>query len=549
MLSLLRILIRESRGLVAVAIASGAIAGIAGVALIALIQAQLARSDGPSMRSAGAFAALVLVALAARVASQSALVRLGQAATTGLGLRLARSILALPLEKFERSDPSALLAVLTGDLGLIGQALVGLPEVCINGPVVVACLAYVGWLSPPVLACGVVLGAAAVAAYVWLSARALERLREARSGQERMIGQFRTLIEGFRELRQHRRRRSAFLDESLAPTAAKLRDESVAGMTAYALAEGWGELAFFCVLGLILFALPVAGALDRATLTGVTLVVLYLMGPIGVLISWLPTLARARASVARIRELIPSLEAQAVDDRPGRAFGAFGSVRLEGVSYAYRPDVDGSEGFALGPVDLEFRPGEAVLLAGGNGSGKTTLMKVVAGLYEPQSGAILVDGVPVGPEDRESYRQLVSVVFADGFLFRELLGLDADGLDRRAGEGLERLGLADRVRVEGGAFSTVELSQGQRRRLALLTALLEDRPLCIFDEWAANQDPRFKRDFYRELIPELKARGKAVLIISHDEAYFDSADRLIRLEEGRVVEDERAIAAAEGGLL
>jgi putative ATP-binding cassette transporter len=161
-----------------------------------------------------------------------------------------------------------------------------------------------------------------------------------------------------------------------------------------------------------------------------------------------------------------------------------------------------------------------------------------AGLYPPASGHVRIDGYRVSELDREAFRQLFSIVFADGHLFRDFLGLGgADGVTKRARDGLERLGLAPVVSVRGNSFSTLDLSQGQRRRLALLGALLEDRPICIFDEWAANQDATFKHVFYHKLLPELKAAGKALLVISHDESHFEIADRVIRLQDGRVIEE------------
>ena len=187
-----------------------------------------------------------------------------------------------------------------------------------------------------------------------------------------------------------------------------------------------------------------------------------------------------------------------------------------------------------------------VILAGGNGSGKTTLVELISGLYQPDSGVVRLDGRKLEDQDREAYRQLFTVVFADGHLFPNLLGLRGEGIESRACYGLERLGLAGRVSVRGSSFSTIDLSQGQRRRLALLGALLEDRPISIFDEWAANQDPSFKHMFYHTLLPELRAAGKALLIISHDEEHFDIADRVFRLQDGRLIE-EVPLGIGEGG--
>ena len=197
----------------------------------------------------------------------------------------------------------------------------------------------------------------------------------------------------------------------------------------------------------------------------------------------------------------------------------------------------------LGPVDLSFRRGELVFLAGGNGSGKTTLAKLLAGLYRPTAGEIRVNGVPVATDaDREAYRQRFSAVFWDFHLFDRLLGIDRPGLDEEVRGHLARLGLGRRLEVAGGRFSTLDLSTGQRKRLALATLWLEDRPVCLFEEWAADQDPGWKEVFYRELLPELKVRGRTLFVISHDDRFYGVADRLIRLEAGRVASDSGAPA-------
>jgi putative ATP-binding cassette transporter len=210
-------------------------------------------------------------------------------------------------------------------------------------------------------------------------------------------------------------------------------------------------------------------------------------------------------------------------------------LEFQGVTHAYRREGQ-ANGFTLGPLDLTIRAGEIVFVVGGNGSGKTTLAKLLTGLYRPDSGQISLDGQPLSDGTREGYRQLFSVVFDNAAVFDTLWGLDAADLDQRAGEYLRQLELDKVVTVTGGTFSTTQLSRGQRKRLALLTAYLEDRPVYLFDEWAADQDPVFRRVFYLRLLPELKRRGKTVIAVTHDDRYFACADRVIKLEEGRVVE-------------
>ena len=609
MISLLRFLARSSRGVVIVSVVAGAAGGAAGVGLIALIQAELAR-DSPGPRGlAAAFAALCLVSAAARVVAQAAMVRLGQGVIATLIRQLAGRVLALPLRSFEAMDRSAMLAVLTEDIGLIANAIVGVPQLCINVPIVLACLAYVGWLAPAVLASGVAFAAAAIWVYIVVSSRGVARLRGSRADQDILIGHLRTLIDGFRELKLHRGRREAFVREGLGPASEAVRRQTTLGLTHFAVAGGWSQLMFFGFIGLALFVIPDFNALDRRSLIAVVLVVLYLMGPLDVILNWLPVLGRAKASLHRVEGLIPALrtpttigersELLAPSPLAGEGWGegasappgapegpkthtrdvarsnprrtpplpnppppggrgpeacpgshkhrgpdrppTFDSIELDGVTFAY------GDGFALGPVDLTLRRGELVILAGGNGAGKTTLVKLISGLYAPEGGTVRLDGRAVDDLGREAYRQLFTTVFADGHLFPDVLGLDAPDLEARALEGLERLELAGEVSLVDRRFSTVDLSQGRRRRLALLGAMLEGRPACILDEWAANQDPRFKRAFYRELLPEWKAAGKTLLVISHDEAYFDVADRVIRLGDGHVEEaDDPSPLAASG---
>jgi putative ATP-binding cassette transporter len=217
------------------------------------------------------------------------------------------------------------------------------------------------------------------------------------------------------------------------------------------------------------------------------------------------------------------------------AVGAVGwrSIKLEGVTHEYRRE-GAEDSFTLGPVDLTLRPGEVVFLVGGNGSGKTTLAKILTGLYAPNGGAVYVDGRVVDPSAIDDFRQMFSAVFADFHLFETLLGFDREGLEDRVRERLERFGLRREVTVRDGRYSTTDLSRGQGRRLALVTAWIENRPIYLFDEWAADQDPQFRDVFYRELLPELKRSGRTVVVISHDERYYDAAERIVKLQEGRI---------------
>jgi putative ATP-binding cassette transporter len=197
---------------------------------------------------------------------------------------------------------------------------------------------------------------------------------------------------------------------------------------------------------------------------------------------------------------------------------------------------NGESGFRLGPLDLVFEPGQITFIVGGNGSGKSTLAKLITGLYVPQSGTVSLNGEPIDHQNIEWFRQNSSAIFTDFHLFEEYLGFDRPGLDGEVRRYLEQLQIAHKVTVQDGRLSTIDLSQGQRKRLALLTALLEDRQIYVFDEWAADQEPKFREIFYREILVDLKKRGKTVIVITHDDRYFDRADQLVKLDFGRMVD-------------
>jgi len=307
------------------------------------------------------------------------------------------------------------------------------------------------------------------------------------------------------------------------------------GDSLYDAAVAWGRLMFFIAIGLLLFVWPRIARVDVETLSAYALTIFYLMSPLEQIMGWLPMMAWASRSVVQIERLGLMLEEKRPEITTAAPIRGWDQIELVGATHAYRREGQPHD-FVLGPIDIALSPGEIVFIIGGNGSGKTTLAKLLTGLYVPDSGEVHMDGQPIVDTNRETYRQLFSVVFDGAVVFDNLWGLDTVNIDQRAREYLRQLELDRVVTVTDGAFSTVKLSRGQRKRLALLTAYLEDRPIYVFDEWAADQDPVFRKVFYLRLLPELKRRGKTVVAITHDDRYFANADRIIKLEEGKVVE-------------
>jgi putative ATP-binding cassette transporter len=304
-----------------------------------------------------------------------------------------------------------------------------------------------------------------------------------------------------------------------------VQHHSVAAQRAFSSAVSWGQVLIFILIACVAFVLPVVAPVEKPVLTGFTFAILYMVGPVQIILNSMAQLSRATVAMDRVESIGVQLSENA---RPEAA--------LPAQTGAYRSERDGAA-FTLGPIDLSFRPGEIVFITGGNGSGKTSLAKLLTGLYQPESGTVRLDGQPVDEAGQERFYALFSAVFSDFFLFDSLLGLGRDSLDDDAAHYLRELQLDHKVKVVDGRLSTTELSQGQRKRLALLTAYLEDRPVYLFDEWAADQDPHFKNVFYHELLPALRARGKTVFAISHDDRFYDVADRVIKLDYGQVIYD------------
>jgi putative ATP-binding cassette transporter len=536
-MNILRFFVRYSRKVVVIALIAGIISGVSNAGLLVVFNAALKSSGRTSPVLLASFAALCLMLPLARFVSEIMLTRLGQSALFELRLQLSRQIISAPLAHLERLGVHKLMATLTEDVMAIMNALIVIPVLCINIAVTIGCFVYMGILSPWALLFVFVLMSAGIAAYQVSVNRAHRFLRMAREDEDSMIKHFRALIEGAKELKMHGHRREAFLSRVMRQTADQFRLHSIDGMRIFSASASWGQGLLFIIIGLVLFLFPVLHRLDTAVFTGYALTLLYMMTPLQAIMNALPQIARANVSLSKINDLGLSLS-KLTPDTSEQTIGSPGlrwkSLAMEGVCHTYRTEAT-DESFVLGPLNIRMEPGQLIFLIGGNGSGKTTLVKLLTGLYAPESGHIRMDGKII--TDLEVYRQSFSVVFSDFFLFDSLLGLDSYRLDEQAQEYLKKLHLSQKVSITDGAFSTTDLSQGQRKRLALLTAYLEDREIYVFDEWAADQDPLFKEIFYHELLPQLKARGKTVIVISHDDRYYSVADRIIKLNYGQVESD------------
>lgn len=529
-------LLLQSRARIVLGVVTGILGGLGNAVLIGWINTELHTSTLNVDYAPLLYGGFGLLVLATHMISVLIVMRVSLAVTRDLRMELSRRIIDAPLRLLQQLGTARLLANLTEDIGFLVEAFQEIPHLFIHVSWVVGCLAYLCWLSWDLFVVVVVLILIGVISYRLIALKAMIPLRHARELDDTLYAHFRGLIYGIKEIKLNQKRKDAFLNELLFPTAEACRQSNMTAMTLFIVATTVGTATLYFLIGLILFGTNRWEGVTEQIITGYTLTILYMMAPLTAVIAALPVLGRANVALGKIdrlkTELSEQMDTYRVNQNRQLPIDP-GKLELVEVTHRYRREGE-SHDFELGPLNLVFYPGELVFIVGGNGSGKSTLGLLLVGLYPPESGQIRLNHKIITAENRDFYRQHFSTVFSDFYLFENLLGLAAELQDDKIRAYLEQLGLDHKVSVSKGVFSTLELSQGQRKRLALLIAYLEDRPFYVFDEWAADQDPVFKALFYTTLLNDLKARGKTVVVITHDDRYFHLADRCIRLENGKV---------------
>jgi putative ATP-binding cassette transporter len=290
----------------------------------------------------------------------------------------------------------------------------------------------------------------------------------------------------------------------------------------------------YALVGVVVFVLPIFFQGYTDTIYKIVAASIFLVGPVAAVTSAAPLFAKANIGLGHVFELEQRLNRDDVPVTvPGdetNPFLSFKTITLEGIQFSYR-DVGHNAIFTTGPWTLDIHRGERLFVLGGNGSGKSTALKLIANLYESDGGQILVDGVSITDVSRPNYRALFSCIFTDFHLFDRLYGLEGVS-PSRVNDLIRWMELEDKVEFTNGQFSTLELSTGQRKRLAMIVSLLEDREIYLFDEWAADQDAHFREIFYTEILAQLKEQGKTVLVVTHDDRYWHLSDRTLNLEIG-----------------
>jgi len=426
---------------------------------------------------------------------------------------------------------------LTRDTDNIVGASINIVDILTNSIVVIICFVYMGTLSWKLLLCMMGLLTFTLLIYFLSVKRAEKLFRQAMEHNDKFVKYLNEILSGFKEI-------------SLSPPkgheiANKHIDKAINAASVYNQKAHItflnnriiGQIAFYIFIGLVMLFLGQLFGIPKSVLVNFIFLVLYIWSPIETVVLLIPALSQARTSLKRLDNLESQVnETNPVSDEPLQVL-PFSSVSLKNIAYQYPSEDEKNKeaGFGIGPVSLTIREGEVIFISGGNGSGKTTLINILLGLIKAGEGEIYLNDNLVQHTQLKDYKTLFAPVFSDFHLFDEFYG--NPGIDlAKAAEYLELFEIDDKVNVDQGKFSDINVSTGQRKRLALINAMLEKKPILVLDEFAADQDPHFKRKFYREIIPRIKSEGFTLVAITHDDNYYQYAGKLYKMDSGELHE-------------
>ncbi|MCS2170553.1 multidrug ABC transporter permease/ATP-binding protein [Scandinavium sp. TWS1a] len=513
-----------------------------GIGLIAFINLRLIESVDASLAVLPEFLGLLALLMVVTLGSQLALTVLGHHFVYRLRSEFIKRILDTQIERVEKLGSAALLAGLTSDVRAITIAFVRLPELVQGIILTFGSAAYLFFLSGKML----VITALWVALTIWggfvLVARVYKHMATLRETEDKLYHDYQTVLEGRKELTLNRERAEHIFNTLYIPDAKEYRHHIIRADTFHLSAVNWSNIMMLGAIGLVFWMANSLGWADTNVAATYSLTLLFLRTPLLSAVGALPTLLSAQVAFKKLNTF--SLAPYRIEFPKPEAHPNWQTLELRDVEFHYQDN-----SFAVGPINLTLNRGELVFLIGGNGSGKSTLAMLLTGLYQPISGKILLDGQPLAVDKPEDYRKLFSAVFTDVWLFDQLLGPEGHQANQALiDKWLEQLKMDHKLKLENGKILDLKLSKGQKKRVALLLALAEERDIILLDEWAADQDPHFRREFYQVLLPLMQEMGKTVFAISHDDHYFIHADRLLEMRNGKLSEligEERDAASRD----
>jgi putative ATP-binding cassette transporter len=515
-------------------------AGIANASLLAIINAaaENARDEAANGRMLSLFAiAIGLYLYTQRFVLYTAITEV-EKLLSGIRVRIADRIRKSDLYPLEQVGRSEIYGLVGRETQMISQAAGTLIISLQSTMMVMFSVVYILYLSKAAFVITVIVTALGLFLHFRRSTELNALLHEAQRRENDFLAALTDLLDGFKEARLSKAR-SADLYARLEQVSSSVQDVKTRAGTRFSAHYIFSQTMFYALLAAIVFILPRVSSAYGPVVLKLSAAVLFIIGPLGAVVATIPLYSAANVAASNIFMMERKLEDASGPDVNGRPEAPppapFTRIEMKRVDFQYSERGKGSV-FRLGPIDLQIAAGEILFIVGGNGSGKSTLLHVLTGLYHPQSGSVVMDDTLLEPATATWYRSHFTAVFSDYHLFDRLYGLHGASPER-VNELLRLMQIQDKTSFEGGRFTTLDLSSGQRKRLALVVALLEERPILVLDEWAADQDPLFRRFFYETILPDLKKQGKTIVAATHDDRYFGVADRVVKMEYGTFVDN------------
>jgi putative ATP-binding cassette transporter len=459
----------------------------------------------------------------------------------GIRVRVADDVRKADLESLEHLGRSEIFGVVARETQNISQAASTLVMATQALMMVTFSVGYLAILSKTAFIITVAVCGVGILLHLQRAQALTRMLGQAQRKENEFLALLTHLLDGFKEVRL-RKARGADLFQHLRAVSGAVEAVKVESGREFSSHFLFSQLLVYGLLAAIVFLLPRVSPEYSGVVLKLTAAVLFIIGPLGSIVNAVPIFSAANVAAQNIFDIEAQLTASSVANQNGRPEAPppapFSRIHMQRTVFQY-PDRGTGSVFRLGPIDLDVNAGEMLFIVGGNGSGKSTLLKALTGLYHPQSGTLTMDDTLVSADTATWYRSHFAAVFSEYHLFDRLYGL-GDVPAERVSELLALMQISHKTAYENGRFTTLDLSHGQRKRLALLVALLEDRPILVLDEWAADQDPPFRQFFYETLLPRLKRDGKTVIAVSHDDKYFHVADRVVKMEYGEFVPYKQA---------
>jgi putative ATP-binding cassette transporter len=479
------------------------------------------------------FASIIVVFIWVRRTLSLAIIKLSQKLFWRFRMQIITQVLKANYQQLS-ARKTEIQAAIVNDVNTLTNASLTIIDFFASFILALSCLIYLASISWQLFSITLIVALSGAAIYHFNSKRNLKFFGKARKLETEFQENYNAIIDGFKEIYMEPRKGAVIYDTKISTIAGSAYRNNLTAFTGYLNNQITGQVLFYSLLASVLLFLAAAFQLKPGDMVSFVFTLLYLLGAIEKIMMLLPGIMNAGVAADHLMALKKELEESNFDHPIPQQYisrDEFQQITISNLEYNY------GKSFGIGPVNINISKGDVIFIYGGNGSGKTTLIHTILGLRLPSAGGIRLNRTLVDKDNYPEYRTLFAVVFSDFYLFNQVMG--ADEIDTEKWDYYVRLfELENKVSINGNNLSTTDLSTGQRKRLALIIALLEKKPILAIDEWAADQDPYFRKKFYTEIIPLLKEEGITIIAITHDDKYYHCADKLYKMNDGKLIEEQ-----------